>query len=125
MKRNEHLFQFTGKQIADAAQAEHQYHCGRVDWWKKEQGNAIEKAKAAGVEVREHDITGGKAVSVVLDPSVQSRLLDCSNKINSHRSAADQFQIQAAAYATQADRTYELHPDDIVYFRLAGGPRDV
>ena len=125
MKRNEHLFQFTGKQISEAAEAEYVYHSGRAAWWKEEQADAIEKAKAVGVEVREYDMTGGKNVQVVLDPTLNSRLTECANKIVSHRAAADRFQIEAATYGTQAERAYELHPDDVVYFRLAGGSRDL
>jgi hypothetical protein len=124
MKRSEHTFQFLGKQIGVAAQTEADYHRDRVEWWKSEQDKAIEKAKAAGVEIREMDVTGGKRVDVVLDPSVQSRLSECASKINSHRQAHDRFQIEAAAYASQPDRAYELHPDDIVYFRIVGGSRE-
>jgi hypothetical protein len=64
------------------------------------------------------------AVQVVLDPTVDARLHECATKIASHRKAADDFQIQAAAYGTQPTRAYDLHPDDILYFRLAGGPRE-
>jgi hypothetical protein len=125
MKRNEHLFQFTGHQISSAALLENAYHKERVTWWKAEQEVAIKKAKEAGVEVREYDYTGGKGVQVVLDPSLASRLHECAQKITSHQKAADEFQIQSACYGSQADRTYELHPDDVIYFRLAGGPREV
>ena len=124
MKRNEHLFQFNGKQIAEAARGEHEYHERRLDFWKGEQQKAIAIAKEAGVEVNEYDVTGGKRVDVVIDPSVGQRLNECANKIQKHNSAADKFQIEAAAYGTQPERAYELHPDDIVYFRLAGGSRE-
>jgi hypothetical protein len=124
MRRNEHVFQFTGAQIAAAARAEHDYHRERVQWWKSEQERAIGAAKEKGVEVREYDVTGGKSLQIVLDPSLDMRLSVCANKINSHRAAADRFQIEADCYATQGSRTFELHPDDAVYFRLCGGPRE-
>lgn len=124
MKRATHLFQFTGKGIGEAAAAEAEYHKGRVAWWKTEQDKAIVLAKAAGVEVREHDVTGGENVQVVIDPTVQSRLNECASKISSHRRLADDFTIQAACYATQSAVFYDLDPDDVNYFRLAGGPRE-
>lgn len=124
MKRGEHLFQFTGKQVSAAATAEYGYHADRITFWKDEQQKAIAKAKAAGVEIREYEVTGGKRVDVVLDPTVATRLGECANKITSHRTAADRFQIEAAAYGTQSERMYELQPDDVVYFRLAGGKRE-
>lgn len=120
MKRNEHIFQFAGQQISAAAALEHQYHVGRVDFWTAEQEIAIAKAKESGVEIRELDVTGGKRVDVILDPTIGGRLQECANKIHSHQAAADRFQIEAAAYGTQPDRSYDLHPDDVIYFRLAG-----
>jgi len=123
MKRNGHTFQFSGTLIGSAATAEHKYHTERVTYWKAEQEKAITQARAAGIEIREQDVTGGKRVDVVIDPTVGIRLQECANKIASHQQAADRFQIEAAAYGTQPDRSYELEPDDIIYFRLAGGQR--
>src|SRR5689334_14627592 len=108
MKRSEHTFQFLGQQISDAAKAEHHYHAGRLEFWKAEQDKAADKARESGVEIREYDVTGGKRVDVVLDPTVASRLQECANKINSHRAAADRFSMEAAAYGTQPSRAYEL-----------------
>lgn len=125
MKRNEHTFQFTGKQIATAAREEFGYHYDRLMFWNKEHEKAIATAKASGVDIREVGITGGKRVEVILDPSVQNRLNECASKIATHRQAADKYQIEAASYATQESRVFELHPDDIVYFRLVGGPRPI
>jgi hypothetical protein len=124
MKRNEHLFQFSGKQISDAAQAEHDYHRERVAFWQIEQDRAAERARAAGVDVREYAVTGGKRVQMVVDPDIQTRLNEAGSKIDSHRAASDKFKIEADCYGTQPDRSYELHPDDVIYFRLAGGPRE-
>ncbi len=66
----------------------------------------------------EYNLTGAKAVSVHVDAEISTRLSECSNKINSHRAAADRFQIEAHCYGTQPDRMYEMHPD------IAGGPRE-
>lgn len=123
MKRNGHEFQFNGKQIADAATVERDYHRERLAWWQAEQEKATALAKEKGVETREYDVTGGKRVDIILDPNVQTRLTECSNKIYAHRMAADRFQIEAAAYGTQTERVYQLDPDDVIYFRLAGGAR--
>lgn len=121
MKRGEHTFQFPGKAISESALAMAQYHERRIEWWKNEQQQAIETAKAKGVEVRELPVTGGTRVDVVIDPSVQMRLNECASKINQHQAAADRFNIEALAYGTQPDRVYELQPDDVVYFRMVGG----
>jgi hypothetical protein len=126
MKRGEHTFQFSGKQIADAAKAEHDYHAERLAWWRSQEEEAVKDAEAAGVQVRQQAVTGGRRVVMVVDVQIQDRLNLCGQKIDSHRNAADRFQIEAAAYGTHGNstRTYELHPDDVLYFRLAGGARE-
>ena len=124
MNRNEHLFQFTAKAISEAPATEAQYHQTRLDWWKIEQGKTTAKAQEAGIEVREFDVTGGKKVEVVIDHTITMRLSECASKIDNHRRWADRFRIEADAYGTQPPgREYDLDPDDVVYFRLAGGAR--
>jgi hypothetical protein len=123
-KRHEHLFQFTGAIIAAAAQAEYAYHKDRLQYWNIAMGLAIESAKNAGLKVEEYAVTGGKRVQMVVDPSIQGRLNECGAKIDKHRTAADHFQIEASTYVTQSERSYELQPDDVIYFRLAGNPRE-
>lgn len=123
MKRNEHTFQFTGQEISKAALAEKEYHDSRLAFWHEEYAKAVARAKEAGIEVKEYAVTGGMQATVNINPEVSNRLSQCYSKINEHRKAVDDFQIQAAAYGTQANRVYELHPDDVIYFRLAGGPR--
>lgn len=130
-KRSTHLFQFTGKQISDAAQLEHAYHEVRAGWWKDEQQAMIDRAKAIGttVNVSEWQHSGGKGVAVSASnpelDKINTRLQECGTKIASHQKSADTFRIEADCYGTQPDRVYELEPDDVVYFRLAGGPREV
>lgn len=127
MLRNKHEFLFTAEQIAKAATAEQEYHEQRVTWWRIEYDKAVEAAKAKGIEVREYDVTGGKQAQLVIDPGLSARISQCTSKIASHQAAADRFKIEAAAYGSQSDPlagAYKLDPDDVVYFRLAGGPRD-
>ena len=123
MKRSNHTFQFSAEAIQKAAETEAHYHADRAVWWLIEQKKAIEKAKEAGIEVREHEVTGGINVEVVVDTSITRRLSECASKIREHQEAYDRFQIEAATYATQEGTVYDLDPDDIVYFRLVGGAR--
>ncbi len=123
-KRSEHLFQFTGRQIGEAAEREAKYHADRIVFWTKEQRAAIDRAKIAGLEVSEYPVTGGVRAQMCINPVLQERINECANKLQKHIKTADTLQIEAACYRTQGERTYELHPDDVVYFRLAGGPRE-
>lgn len=122
-KRTEHLFQFTGKQISAAAQAEYDYHMARIVFWREEGRKAVLAAKEKGVEVREYPVSGGMRTEMVIDTTLQGRINESAQKVYSHQSSADHFQIEAATYGSQPDRAYELHGDDVIYFRLAGGAR--
>lgn len=125
-KRNEHTFQFAAGAISAAATSEYDYHKERIAFWTEERTKAIEAAKEKGVEVREYPVTGGVRAEMVIDASLQGRINEASGKIHLHQSAADRFQVEAAAYATQLHtKVYELQPDDVLYFRLAGGPREI
>lgn len=123
-QREKHLFQFTGKQISEAASREAAYHAERLIFWKGEHKRAVDKAKESGLEVSEYPVTGGVYAQMVINPTLQERLTVCANKIHKHRKEAETLTIEADCYGTQPDRSYELDGTDVVYFRLAGGPRE-
>ncbi len=123
-KREEHVFTFTAGEIAKAATAEAAYHTERVAWWGGEFETAMATAKEKGVEIRAYDVTGGKRAEIVIDPGLNRRIQEASSKRDEHHRQADRFTIEAAAYGSQpVGREYELDAADVVYFRLAGGPR--
>ena len=130
MKVNEHLFWFKADAIAAAAYAERDYHRERLLYWRGEQERLVALAKGltAVVKVIEQAVTGGIRVQVVADLSgaqeLNWKLNECGSKIDQHRAKADEYGLKAAAYASQPDRAYELDPQDVAYFRLAGGPRE-
>ena len=130
MNQDKHLFQFTGKQIADACAAEVAYRQTRIDSWQTEQGHQVARANdlPAIVKVREWTHTGGKGYEVYADitgvQDINARLQMCGTKIYGHQQALEAYKLKGAAYATQPDRAYELDPSDVAYFRLNGGARD-
>lgn len=130
MKQSEHLFQFTGKKISQAAAAEHKYHQQRLEYWREQQTKLVEQAKklTAIVKVSEQPITGGKRLYVTADitgvQEINWKLDECGNKIERHLRSADEFKLKAAAYGTQPSRSYELDPVDLQHFRMTGGSRE-
>lgn len=124
MNRQTHRFRYLGQQIAEACVAEAEYHDDRIRWWEDERNVAIAACKSAGFTVKEYDITGGKRTEMVVDPTLQRRVDEAISKIAKHQAARDRFRIEAGAYGVQPSREYELDPDDVVYFRLAGGARE-
>jgi hypothetical protein len=124
-KRTEHTFQFTAEQIAKAATAEFEYHAKRAVWWASEHETAVTEAKTKGVEVRRYPVTGGDRAAITIDPTLAKRVEESFTKRTDHQRKADRFRIEAAAYGSQsAGCAYALDSDDVVYFRLAGGPRE-
>lgn len=123
MNRDKHVFQFTGAKISQAAKEEVKYHLERLAFWIEEHRVAVEEAKAKGVELKEYPVTGGIHAEMVINPTLQARINECANKVRGHRLAAEKLSVEADAYGTQLDRVFDLHPDDVQYFRLAGGAR--
>jgi hypothetical protein len=122
-KRDEHTFQFTGKQVGDAAAAECKYHEGRRSYWNGQYEAAVEAVKSATVKVREYDVTGGKRAEVAVDFAETARLNEASKKRDEHRVAADRYRIEAATYLSQPDRAYELDGADVGVLSPRGGPK--
>lgn len=124
-ERKKHLFQFSAKQISEAAKVEAAYHDQRAGWWNSEFEKAVEAAKAAGLRVEKYAVTGGERAQMVIDPTLQNRINECENKRSSHQKLAEQLTIEAASYATQHEgMVYALDHEDVQHFRLAGGPRE-
>lgn len=127
MKQNEHLFQFTGAQIAQAARVLQSYHAARLGHWQREQEEIVEAARnlTAMVKVREQNVTGGVRYEIIADitgaQELNWKLQTAGAKIDVHRTKIDEYGLKAAAYETQPIRAYELDPSDVQYFRLAGG----
>ncbi len=128
-ERSKHLFKFTARDIAAAAQEELAYHVKRTNFWNDEYRRAVDFLKhTAKVEFREFAVTGATRVDLVVnygDPLAFKRMQEAFEKIDSHRRAAEKFRIDAATYGSQEPtRVYELDADDVLYYRLGGGSRN-
>lgn len=119
--RDKHTFQFTGKQVGDAAARMSAYHVERQEHWQDRYAAAVEKAKTAGVKVIEWEHSNGKDARLEVDGDITRELSLCAQKRDGHKKSAEQFRLEANAYLTQPTRTYELDPGDVVYFKLSGG----
>lgn len=119
MRRNRHKFKYKASVLKVACDEKVKYHEGRLSFWKDEQKKAAAKAKDAGVEIREYEVTGGVNVDVVVDPSVVNRLNECKNKIRRHQEKIEEYTQEAAAYGSQPPGTlYTLDPEDVVHFGI-------
>jgi hypothetical protein len=128
MGRAEHEFQFAAEEIATAAAAEASYHEGRETYWAEEFDKSFKRVKeTAGVEVKEVNVTGGKRFDVAVDygdMTAYRRMNEASQKMQTHREAAEKYRSDAKVYGSQNGRMYELTADDVHYFRLGDGERE-
>jgi hypothetical protein len=120
VKRNEWLFRYTVGDLLAAARQKEAYHRGRREWWDGEYKVAAQKARDAGVEVREYDVTGGKNAQMVFDPVLQARVNECAQKRESHRKRAEEFAQWVAVLESQAlGIPFDVNMDDALFFGVA------
>jgi hypothetical protein len=119
--RNEWRFAFTANDVYLAAERLRTYHAWRNDYWNEMYSNAVEAAKAAGVQVREVDATGGKQAQVVLDPTVQADINLAQRKRNDHDAKQREYATWAAAFQLMPPtQEYRLDPEDVEFFDMTG-----
>lgn len=122
--REKHLFQFTAKQISEAAGTEAKYHEDRASHWNTRYEAAVTKAKSSTVRIQEYDVTGGKQARIMFDDEAALEIDLACRKRDQHNRDAMAFRVEEACYGSQGDHVYELSGDDVMHFRLAGGTRE-
>lgn len=121
-QREKWIFRYEVQRLTLAAKDRATHERGREAWWNTEYEAAAVKAKDAGFEVREYDVTGGKNAQIVVDVSLQGRLNECSQKRAAHRAAAEQYEQWWSIFAAQdITLTFDLDSTDVLYFGL-GAP---
>jgi hypothetical protein len=126
-ERSNHKFQFSAAKIAEAANAEAEYHLQRLQHWQEREHAAYERVSATmRAKIVKHEVTGGNRYSLVVDVGDQEALHElhlAEQKIENHRQRRERFQTDAQIYGTQ-ERAYELDTDDVHHFRLGGEQRE-
>lgn len=119
-RRSDWLFVYSIKRLLEGAEYKLHYHKDRVSYWELEREKAVQAVKSAGFEVREYEVTGGKDVQVVVDPTLNSRLSTCSSKIREHQKHIKDYTQWIAVLKTQnLEEKVDLHIDDVLYFGIA------
>ncbi len=101
-----------GKKIA--------YHDKKYIDWSQRRDSALAKIKDKGLEVREHQMTGGSEFKVVADAELVKHLSTCEQKLKKHRLNLEDYTrwSRALAAETKTDRMFDLDISDIQYFGL-------
>lgn len=120
MKRGGWTFAQSIRNVARQAEAEAEYHDGRVEFWESERSKVMDQIADEGLDVRSQAVTGGSRAEVIIDPSLSKRLSECESKLDEHARRRDEFEQWASVLNFAADgkptTMLELDFDDLAYF---------
>lgn len=123
MLRDSWEFEFSVGDVLKAAETKRIYHTERVEHWTEEREKAEADLRAAGVEIREHEATGGTQFTAVLDVEKTAWLNQCNRKLETHQLRAQQF--DAWIYVLRSRPLFDslkLQHDDVRFFGLSEEP---
>lgn len=115
-------FMYVSSDVAAAASVKREHHVNRIAFWEREQDDVVEQLRSAGVEVIEHQVTGGARHDVQFDPALTKRLSECRAKLHEHRQRVLTYEAFAKGLAANPNVMLELDVDDIRFFGLADEP---
>ncbi len=116
MKRSEWVFMYTAAQVAEAADAQHDYHTERMLYWRAERAKAEDDLREHGIEIVHHQVTGGSQSQALLDPEKAKWLQQCQSKMESHQAQAQKFAEWVNTLEAAVGKELGLHQDDVAYF---------
>lgn len=121
-QRSEWTFQYGIEEVKDAAEKQVQHHSDRIEFWEKEKDATLTAIRESGIDIREHEITGGSRAEVVIDPTHQNRLNEAQGKIKSHQDRLSEYegwaQVLHSRVMQNDARVLNLDHTDILYFGL-------
>jgi hypothetical protein len=116
--RDEWKFRYTCSDLIAPTEAKAKHHRERETFWTGELEKAKEKVRSGGAVVREHPISGGTRMQVMIDPEVQGRANECAEKVRSHRESAEEYERWLRVFRGNGDASVELDAKDVEFFGL-------
>lgn len=127
MKKGEWLFEYSAKDLAQAATKKMNHHNDRAEWWKMKKVEVMNEVKESGIEVSESvaseysnytSTNRGNGPQVMVRTDLQNKLTEIHSKILSHEQKTKEYHgwEQVLSSAAKTDRRLELNADDYLYF---------
>lgn len=117
--REDWEFQFTAKEVAEAAEKVSSYHRGRQQHWDERARNLATEIRETGVELKEITVTGGSRFEAHVNNSLGNQLSEAKSKADSHKMTADKYADWGFALRTLApSQTLSLDVTDVTFFEL-------
>ena len=115
--RNNWTVELNSAELATSCEQRAEYHSKRMKWWMKERDKTEKKVRESGLELREHQVTGGNQFHAVMDPELANRLSDTKRKVESHRQQLAEYTRWANFLKAMGDRPLAIGRDDFNYFQ--------
>ena len=96
VNRKDWEFEYTAKELADAALTKRNYRETRVEWWEQKKNEVMIEVKETGLEVSEslansYTSNAGRAPQVMVRNDLQTKLGECFDRIQKHTAAAREY----------------------------------
>jgi hypothetical protein len=111
-------FPYRTEELARAAAAKAKFHRERFEHYRVPAEAAEAELRSKGMELREHQVTGGAQFQGVVDPALAAKLTDLRTRRDSHETSAKTFETYAGAFGALTDRSLHLTINDVAYFGL-------
>lgn len=125
MQRENWVFTYHGKALAEAAQKKVAFHTARLEWWNVKKVQVTATIRSEGIEIdekialtysnpkaRDYD-RGGE---ILIRNDLRSQLAECFQKLAYHTEKCDDYDAWIQALSANPEQFLELHIDDWLFF---------
>jgi histidinol-phosphate/aromatic aminotransferase/cobyric acid decarboxylase-like protein len=123
MNRKEWEFEYTAKQLADAAVAKRDHRQSRVEWWEKQKDAVMVEVRESGLEIQEsmansYTSNAGHAPQLGVKAELQKKLQECHSRIQKHLEAVREYDGWAQVLGAQdpINKLKLKHADWLFFF---------
>lgn len=126
--RDEWKFDYSAKDLANAADIKKAHHEQRLKWWKDKQAQVIAEVKESGLEVSESlameyasnsfsgALGGNRGAQLVVKNDYQVKLNECHQKINAHGSKVKEYDGWLQMLEANIKQNVSLDINDYLFF---------
>ena len=131
MLRIEWQFEYTAKNLATAAAAQRDFRISRIAAWEEKKTEVMKRIKESGITVHEsvasgmgnnninalkYNTTSDMGPQVLVDPTMQKDLNECSSKIRNHTDLRNQYDAWYQVLNANPESRVQLDHDDWMFF---------
>lgn len=125
MRRDSWKFRYTGSDLSEAATARLAFHQERIQWWKQQRGEVMQRIRAEGLEIDESLAVGYRspksrdwedATRVNIRRDLREQLNECSHKLAQHTELAISYSAWRRVLQANPEASLKLDHADWQFF---------